>query len=212
MERQTSIVLATHNPAKANRLSRLFDLVPNLHLVSLTDLGISQKVDEPFETAEQNAIHKAQFYSDLTGEICVALDEAATTNFLPEGEQPGVYVRRNGPSGAERTDPQMLEFWRETLGRFELPKEKLIVWDFQFAFANSRTGQSASSQVLVLCTVRQPFSPVIEPGYPMSSFLVFPTTSRPFSELTAEEKIALDRRLFQSAVTTFARWLALSLR
>lgn len=63
-------------------------------MLSLSDLGITVKIAEPHETAEENARHKVRKYAKLTNLPTLSLDEAAHTNFPPENEQPGVYVRQ----------------------------------------------------------------------------------------------------------------------
>ncbi|WP_420917084.1 non-canonical purine NTP pyrophosphatase [Dictyobacter halimunensis] len=76
------ILLATHNPSKFERYNNLLREVANLELVSLQGVSISEKVDEPFATAKENAIHKAVKYARISQLPTLAVDEAVTTNFL----------------------------------------------------------------------------------------------------------------------------------
>lgn len=89
------LIVATHNPAKALRYKRLLGVFPALLVNSLADESIALKLDEPYATSAENAIHKAKGYATHTGTLTLGIDESVTTNFLPPEDQPGVFVRRS---------------------------------------------------------------------------------------------------------------------
>jgi inosine/xanthosine triphosphate pyrophosphatase family protein len=200
------ILIATHNSAKLTRYQRLLESVPSLELVSLDDIKITDKIDEPFENSRDNAVHKAKEFAKLSGLITIGIDEAVSTNFLPKGEQPGVYVRRLHKGGKEATDEQVLSYWRELFDKYDV-EDKRFEWDFHVAYYNPNNEDLAISNVISKQSVTENFSDVIVPGYPMSSFLVMPGTTRPHSELTANEKAEADKMIFSSFVTEFGEWL-----
>ena len=200
------ILIATHNPAKFKRYETLLKPLDNLEIISLSDVSITEKIDEPFTNAKDNAIHKAKFYSKKANLVTIAIDEAVHTNFLPNDEQPGVYVRRLKKENAEFTDHDILSFWEETFSRYPQPNKKFI-WDFSIAYYNPQDERLGFSRVEVESTVIQPFSQKLVPGYPMSSFLGLSGTHKQHSELTEQEKAANDAMNFKSFVQNFTMWI-----
>ncbi len=185
------ILIATHNQGKIKRYRRLFADIPNLNLITLADLGIDHKADEPFSTPKENSIHKAKVYGDLSQLPTIAIDEAVSTNFLPDNEQPGVFVRRFR-SGRDLTDTEVLAAWQEIFQIYNQDNRQFI-WDFSLSYYNPADGSVKTSQTNQVNTVAAEFSPVIDPGYPMSSFLIPIGFDRPHSELSAEECLEVDR-------------------
>lgn len=200
------ILVATHNPAKLERYKALLEPLKNLKIVSLSDIGITEKIDEPFTSAKDNAAHKAKFYGKKSGIITVAVDEAAHTNFLPNDEQPGVYVRRLKKGNIESTDLDVLSFWEETFNRYPQPDKKFI-WDFSIAYYNPKNDQLSSSCIKIKSIVIQPFSKKLVPGYPMSSFLGLSKKHKQHSELTEQEKITEDKINFKNFIKDFTTWV-----
>lgn len=199
------ILIATHNPAKFKRYKSLIEDNDGLEIVSLLDLGIKEKVAEPFNNAKENAIYKAKKYSEISGLATVAIDEAANTNFLPDGEQPGVYVRRIKKDNSEVTDQDVLNFWQDTFKKYQLKKK--FIWEFYIAYFDPETSNLGFSQVICKTSVEEKFSETVLPGYPMSSFLIFPNTNKPHSELSEEEKIDIDKKVFNNFSSDFKNWL-----
>ena len=200
------ILIATHNQAKFERYTRLLKDIPNIELLSLKDLGITTKVDEPFETAQENAEHKAREYAKLTQLPTLAIDEATTTNFLPENEQPGVYVRRFADKNKEMTDEEALTIWQQLFQKYP-QKDKQFIWDFSIAFYNPTTDQLHTSKAVMTSKVADTFSNIREKGYPMSSFLIPTTATKPYADLTNEEKLESDKKIFQTFMQDFMRWV-----
>lgn len=199
------ILIATHNPAKFSRYKTLLEPIGSTE-VSLSDVGITEKVDEPFGKAKDNAVHKAKFYGKKSGLVTIAVDEAVHTNFLPNDEQPGVYVRRLKKGNSEFTDQDVLTFWEETFQNYPQLNKKFI-WDFSIAYFNPKNERVGYSQVEVESVVIQPFSKKLVRGYPMSSFLKLAGTDKQHSELTEQEKASNDALNFQSFVEDFRMWV-----
>ena len=186
-----TILLATHNQGKIKRYQALFSCLDNLELLTLNDLNISAKIDEPFATAAENSAHKAQYYGRLSQLPTIAIDEGVTTNFLPDNEQPGVLVRRFR-KGTDLTDAEVLNVWTEIFATYENTKHEFI-WDYALSFYDPIIDHLKTTQVRVDNLVAQPFSLNINPGYPMSSFLIPSGFSRPYAELNAAENLAVDK-------------------
>ena len=186
------ILLATHNQGKIKRYRNLFAEFQNIDLITLDDLGIAAKVDEPFDTPEENSIHKAKEYGHLSDIQTIAIDEAVTTNFLPENEQPGVLVRRF-KKNRELSDLEMLDIWREIF--LKHPEQDLkFFWNFCLSYYNPKTKELQTIKSAQTDSVAKEFSKIIDPGYPMSSFLIPDNFDCPYSELSKEECLAVDRK------------------
>ncbi len=93
------LLIATGSSHKFAELAALLDL-PNTDLVSLTDLEITDEVDETGATFEDNARLKARHYAKASGLPTLADDSGIEVDAL--GGRPGVKTRRY--SGADATD------------------------------------------------------------------------------------------------------------
>ena len=186
-----NILIATHNQGKIKRYRRLFSDIANLNLIALAELDISYKADEPFSTPAENSIHKAKIYGDLSQLPTIAIDEAVSTSFLPDNEQPGVFVRRFR-SGRDLTDAEVLVVWQEIF-KIYTQADRQFIWDFSLSYYNPVDGFIKTAQARQVNTVASEFSKIIDPGYPMSSFLIPIGFDRPHSELSAEECLMVDQ-------------------
>jgi len=185
------LLLATHNQGKIKRYRNLFSGVKNLELITLADLNITAKVDEPFNTPEENSIHKAREYGRLSNLPTIAIDEAVTTNFLPEDEQPGVLVRRF-KENRELSDLEILDLWRSIFKSY--PNQDLkFIWDFSLSYYHPETEELKTIKTAQLDSVAIEFSKIIDHGYPMSSFLIPQNLTKTYSELTSEEFLLVDK-------------------
>ena len=186
-----TILIATHNKGKLKRYKELFASLSNLKLITLEELGINFKVDEPFNTPEENSAHKAREYGKLSQLPTIAIDEAVLTNFLPAGEQPGVMVRRFR-KGHDLSDLEILEVWQEIFS-LEPNDNRQFIWDFRLSYYNPESGDLKTVKAIQTDTVTEKFSKIIDPGYPMSSFLVPLGATKTYSELSREEYLAVDQ-------------------
>lgn len=185
------LLLATHNQGKIKRYRNLFSEIKNLELITLADLDIIAKVDEPFSTPEENSIHKAREYGKLSQLPTVAIDEAVTTNFLPEDEQPGVLVRRF-KENRELSDLEILDLWRGIFKNYQNQDLKFI-WDFRLSYYHPETEELQTIKAGQTDTVAMDFSKLIDPGYPMSSFMIPQNSSKTYSELSDAEYLVVDK-------------------
>lgn len=83
------IVFATHNQ---NKLQEVAALLPEIELLSLTDIGCTEDIEETATTLEGNAKIKADYITKKYGYPCFADDTGLLVNSL-NGE-PGVYSAR----------------------------------------------------------------------------------------------------------------------
>jgi non-canonical purine NTP pyrophosphatase (RdgB/HAM1 family) len=95
------LLIGTSNPGKLREISVLLAELP-IKLLSLRDLGLdSLEIEEPFDTFEENAIHKAKAYAQASGRLAFADDSGLAVDAL--GGRPGVYsARYGGPTDHDR--------------------------------------------------------------------------------------------------------------
>ena len=98
------LLVATGSAHKLIELQRLFGDLP-IDLVTLRDLGITDEAPEDGATFEKNALQKARWYADASGEWTLADDSGLEVAAL--NGAPGVYTRRY--AGANATDVQNYE-------------------------------------------------------------------------------------------------------
>jgi XTP/dITP diphosphohydrolase len=97
-----NLLIATSNPGKLREYVALLEPLP-VALLNLRDVGLhSFDVDEPYETFEQNAAHKAEIYARQTGLLALADDTGLVVDAL-DG-RPGVYSARYGGPGTTDRD------------------------------------------------------------------------------------------------------------
>ncbi len=95
------LLIATSNPGKLREYAALLDGLPTT-LVSLRDVNLhTLDVEEPYETFEENALHKAAIYARESDLLALADDTGLMVDAL-DG-RPGVYsARYSGPGATDR--------------------------------------------------------------------------------------------------------------
>lgn len=185
------LVIATGNPAKFERYAKGLKEYFDAKLSSLRDEHL-EKVDEPFDTAEANARHKAQEYFKQCGKPVLAVDEALYLDFLPPDQQPGVAVRRIG-GGEEVSDDELLARVLDLVKK--APADKRVGrWHFAICVVNREGSPIGVQHDLTTVFITEP-SPVKAPGYPLSRIHIPEGFDRPKSELSASEHRRLDAEL-----------------
>lgn len=95
------LLLATSNRGKITEYRQLLTDLP-FELVSLNDLGIDTQLTEDYATYQENALHKAVSYSELSGLITLADDSGLEVDAL--GGEPGVLSARYAGENASDSD------------------------------------------------------------------------------------------------------------
>lgn len=199
------ILLATHNLGKIDRFTYLLRLVDDIEVISLNDIGITNDVDEPFLTSHENAIHKAREYAKQSNLATLAIDDSATTNFLPANEQPGVFLKRFSGDRKDLDDSQIIRAWKEIFDKYPQP-DKQFIWDTSIAFFNPVNKFIGCSKVMKISYVVD-VSNIVVPGYSMGSFLSPEKGGKPYSEMTDDEKRKKDLEVFIGFLNEFRDWL-----
>lgn len=185
------LVIATGNPSKFGRYQSI--LVENFDVkgTSLKDEEL-EKIDEPFDTAEANARHKALNYYRQCGKPVLSVDEALYVDFLPSDQQPGVHVRRIG-GGEEVSDDELLARVLELVKKAPADK-RTGRWHFGICIVRGEndiyeTASDAERRFITTPSDRR------LPRYPLSSIMVQDEFGKPGSELTPEESARSDALL-----------------
>lgn len=199
------ILLATHNLGKIDRFTYLLRSVADIEVVSLDDVNITTDIEEPFLTSRENAIHKAREYAKKSGLPTLAIDDSATTNFLPTNEQPGVFLKRFSSNKKDLSGGQIISTWKEIFSKYPQP-DKQFIWDTSIAFFNPTSEFTGCSKVVKISHVVDA-SNVMAPGYPMGSFLSPEKGGKPYSEMTEDEKRKKDIEVFTGFLNEFRGWL-----
>jgi XTP/dITP diphosphohydrolase len=98
------LLVATGSAHKLIELQRVFGDLP-IDLVTLRDVGITDESPEDGATFEENALQKARWYSEASGEWTLADDSGLEVAAL--NGAPGVYTRRY--AGPNATDAENYE-------------------------------------------------------------------------------------------------------
>lgn len=200
------ILLATHNVSKLERYKKILKTIDFIELVSLTDLNITEKVEENYETNTENALHKARTYGKISGFITVAIDEALMTNFLPDNEQPGVYARRLNKDKKELIDGEIIETWKKIFKLYP-QKDKQFIWSFAVAFYNPVNNSEGAECIEEISHIAKYFSTFETSGYPMSTFLSSTKNGKPYIEMDQKEKEEKDNKNFRVFIRKFKKWI-----
>ena len=106
------LLVATGSAHKLIELQRLFGDLP-IDLVTLRDVGITDEAPEDGATFEANALQKARWYAQASGEWTLADDSGLEVAAL--NGAPGVYTRRyDGPNASDQQNYEKL--LAETVG------------------------------------------------------------------------------------------------
>lgn len=187
------ILIATHNQGKLKRYKNLFSDFADLDMVSLQDLNINIKIDEPFDNPKDNSIFKAKEYAKISFLPTIAIDEALTTNFLPNNEQPGVFVRRFNKDKRELSDIEVLDIWKK-IDKLHPGENRQFIWDFRLSYYNPENNILKTVKAVQKDYLTNLFSDKINPGYPMSSFLVPAGYDKPYVELSQNDLLGIDKK------------------
>ncbi len=201
------ICLTSHNPGKIERYQTLLK-EQECVLLSLDDLGITEKVAEPFDTSQENALHKAKEYARIISMPVLAVDEEMRTNFLPESLQPGVLVRRLGQSlDRDPSDAEVISYWQELLQTHPHTNQEFY-WDFSIVFYNPLTDFVGTITVTQVSEVADYVSVNYNPGYPMSTFMSPKGTGRkPYWDTDPVLRRRVERENFRGLIEVFPQWL-----
>ena len=179
------LLVATRNSGKLRELTDLLGCVP-YNLVSLSDLGIGQDVEETGHTFEENATLKAETYRDLSGVLTLADDSGLEVDTL--GGEPGVRSARY--AGPDATDADRIRLLLHNLSG--LPQSDWTA-RFRCVVAIAGPGQqtklySGSCEGRIVCLPRG------DNGFGYDPIFYLPQMGLTMAELSSEQKNRVSHR------------------
>ncbi len=176
------LLIATKNKGKIHELRAFLSDLP-VELVSLSDIGITDEVEEDGKTYEENSQKKALVYAKKSGIPAVADDGGLEISAL-NGE-PGVHSRRW--LGHEATDEELIEHMKKVAQ--ELPnnnREAFFKAVISFALPSGKVF-SVRGEIKGMIP-KEPYLKILK-GYPYRSFFYLPELRKFYheNELTSEE-------------------------
>ena len=185
MTSRPRLLVATRNEGKLRELSDLLGNVP-FDLVSLADVGIDVDVEETGRTFEDNAVLKAETYSDLSGMLTLADDSGLEVDAL--GGEPGVRSARY--AGPDATDADRIKLLLKNLK--STPEASL---DAKFTCVIAIASPEQETRLFPgSCQGRIIREPRGENGFGYDPVFLFPDLGLTMAELTSEQKNEVSHR------------------
>ena len=180
-----TLLLATRNPGKLKELAALLGDVP-FNLVTLTQVGVDEEVEETGMTLEENATIKVAAYGRLSGLPTLADDSGLEVEAL--GGQPGPLSSRYAGEGA--TDSQRIAILHEKLEN--IPEE---AWNARFRCVIAVAWPAQQAELYTgECygkIIRQPRG---SSGFGYDPVFLLPGLGKTMAELSPEEKNQVSHR------------------
>lgn len=180
------LVLASTNKGKIEELRELLTDLP-YELVGLTDYPGISEIEEDGNTFAENALIKARFVADHTGELTLADDSGLEVDAL-NGE-PGVYSARYGQPGWSDRDRYL--FLLERLQGVSL-EERTARFRSALALVDPRNHRIEQVDGTVEGVILD--SPRGEHGFGYDPVFFIPELGKTMAELTGEEKNRFSHR------------------
>lgn len=176
------ILIATKNQGKIKELRQFLSDLP-VDLVSLSDVGITDDVEEDGKTYEENSQKKALFYSKKSGLPSVADDGGLEITAL-NGE-PGVRSRRW--LGYEATDSELIDHLKKVTK--SLPEDKREAYFKTVVSFALPVGNVLSVAGEIKGVLSEEPEANLSEGYPYRSFFYLPDLKKFYheSDLSPEE-------------------------
>ena len=185
------LLIATTNPGKLNEIKSFLKDLP-LELVSLTDLGISQRATEDGVSFEENSLKKANFYAQISHLPTIADDGGLEIDYL-KGE-PGVKSRR-WINGLEASDEELINFTLKKLKGLPLKNRKAQLRAVLALVLPDGEKYLSEGKIRGIIAVK-PYNSKRTAGFPFRSLLYLPGLKKFYNEddLTEEENLKYNHR------------------
>lgn len=126
------LVIASNNQGK---IQEIRSMIADLNLLSLSDIGFHEEIEEPFDSFEQNALAKAQTVYRFCGKNTLADDSGICVSALAGA--PGVHSAYFGglPRSDERNNQALLSALEQVTDRTAFYKAVIcLIWDGKHYF------------------------------------------------------------------------------
>lgn len=187
------MILCTGNPGKVAELRAL--LPAGVELVSLADAGLPTELPETGATLEANALQKARFVFERTGEPCIADDTGLEVDAL--NGAPGVFSARYAGEGKDPA-ANMARLLKELEGRTDRQARFRTV----IAFVSREVEHTVSGEVRGSITLE----PRGDGGFGYDPVFLPEMSDITFAQMDAKTKNAISHR--GQAIWRLRSWLA----
>lgn len=181
------LIFATHNDGKIKEMAALLEGLP-FQIVSATDAGVPEDIEEDALTFEGNALKKARYVAKKTGKLAIADDSGICIKALDGA--PGVQSARWG--GGDMSREQLGGY---TLRKMrDIPEEKRQA-QFESALAIvSPEGGEWVFHGMVRGNVSLEERGMPRPNLPYDTIFIPEGDTRTFAEMSDSEKNSMSHR------------------
>ncbi len=204
------LLVATRSPHKMAEIRDILSSVPALRVLDLDEVGVpytaAEETLEPYETFEENAVSKAQYFHDISAIPTLADDSGIEVDALDGA--PGVRSKRFAPDqglAGEERDRANNTYLLRLLGHQPLA-ERAARYVCVAALARGENVTTVRGEAHGLIAM----SPTGEEGFGYDSLFLDPELDRTFGEISPAEKHARSHR--GRALRALARQLTLAPR
>ncbi len=177
------LLFATQNANKVKEVNEIIADIPNLKVVSLSEMGITDDIPETQDTIRGNAIQKAEYLWEKFGKNCFAEDSGLEIDGL--NGAPGVYSARY--AGEPKNDKRNLE---KVLTEMKLKRKRTA--RFRTVIAYIRDGELKCFEGVCEGTIRK--EPVGTGGFGYDPIFQPKDFDKTFGELPSELKNKISHR------------------
>ena len=189
------LLLATRSAHKVQEIRTILSGIPRLTVLDLDDIGLEWRDEEealePFDTFEENARSKAEYFHTRTGLPTVADDSGLEVDAL--GGAPGVRSKRFAPVEGltgHKLDQANNNYLVERLGALELEKRtgQYVCVAALLGFASQMIVTRGEARGLILTEPRG------DAGFGYDPYFFEPDLDMTFAELHPDHKNELSHR------------------
>ena len=189
------LLLATRSAHKVQEIRTILSGIPRLTVLDLDDIGLEGRDEEealePFDTFEENARSKAEYFHARTGLPTVADDSGLEVDAL--GGAPGVRSKRFAPVEGltgHKLDQANNNYLVERLGALELEKRtgQYVCVAALLGFASQMIVTRGEARGLILT------EPHGDGGFGYDPYFFEPDLDMTFAELHPDQKNELSHR------------------
>ena len=189
------LLLATRSAHKVQEIRTILSGIPRLTVLDLDDIGLEWRDEEealePFDTFEENARSKAEYFHARTGLPTVADDSGLEVDAL--GGAPGVRSKRFAPVEGltgHKLDQANNNYLVERLGALELEKRtgQYVCVAALLGFASQMIVTRGEAKGLILAEPRG------DGGFGYDPYFFEPNLEMTFAELHPDQKNELSHR------------------
>lgn len=189
------LLLATRSAHKVQEIRTILSGIPRLTVLDLDDIGLEWRDEEealePFDTFEENARSKAEYFHTRTGLPTVADDSGLEVDAL--GGAPGVRSKRFAPVEGltgHKLDQANNNYLVERLGALELEKRtgQYVCVAALLGFASQMIVTRGEARGLILTEPRG------DGGFGYDPYFFEPNLEMTFAELHPDQKNELSHR------------------